>query len=256
MRETKRCEPHLLLFTNSLSFFLSLTPFSPQIHTPNKDSFFPFSLSHCTFLLLHCFHHPIFLHPATTTNNHHHNTMSNKSPVFPMPDPQHFSDYGFDPQINYFQVLEEAMKHKHETARSIDSIHFKLQKPISNDDSNRTKLHNSNKKKRWWRTALLFFKWRRTTHHHHHHDSDVHQARARAFRATVSGPVYLTESRSGSTTPCRTTSRPSSGPLAGTLMPPVKGAVDMPYLSLRELTFEQQQQQKVSPSAMPIYLVT
>lgn len=31
--------------------------------------------------------------------------MSNKSPIFPMPDPQHFSDYGFDPQIDYFQVL-------------------------------------------------------------------------------------------------------------------------------------------------------
>ncbi|XP_061369353.1 uncharacterized protein LOC133312200 [Gastrolobium bilobum] len=193
--------------------------------------------------------------------------MSNKSPVFPMPDPQHFSDYGFDPQINYFQVLEEAMKHKRETTRSVDSIHFKLQKPISKDDS-RTKVHKS-KKKRWWKNALLFFKWRWThTHHHHHnhhrdhhHDNnDVHQVRARAFRASISGPVYLTESRSGSSTPYRTTSRPSSGPLAGTLTPPVKGDVDIPYLSLRELTMEQQQQlqqnQRMSTSAMPVYLVT
>lgn len=162
------------------------------------------------------------------------------------------------------------MKHKRETStRSIDSIHFKLQKPISKDnDSSRTKkLHNktSNKKKqRWWKNALFFFKWRWSHHHHHHHhvhDDDVHQARARAFRASISGPVYLTESRSGSTTPYRTTSRPSSGPLGGTLTPLAKGeVVDIPYLSLRDLTMEQQQlqqqQQRMSTSAMPIYLVT
>ncbi|KAK7303767.1 hypothetical protein RJT34_14683 [Clitoria ternatea] len=179
--------------------------------------------------------------------------MSNKSPIFPIPEPQHFSDYGFDPQINYFQVLEEAMKHKRETSRSIDSIHFKLQKPISKDDS-RTKLHKS-KKKRWWRNALFFFKWRWA---HPRHNDDVHQTRARALRASISGPVYFTESRSGSITPYRTTSRPTSGPLAGTLTPPAKDDVGTPYLSLRELNMEQQHelQQRMSTSAMPIYLVT
>ncbi|XP_023891110.1 uncharacterized protein LOC112003163 [Quercus suber] len=195
--------------------------------------------------------------------------MSNKSPIFPMPEPQHFSDYGFDPQIDYFQVLEEARKHKRETTRSIDSIHFKLQKPISKDDLKKT---HKVKKKRWWRSAFLFFKWKWThiNHHHHsHHDhghghdhdrEDVHQARARAFRASISGPVYITESTSGSSTPYRTSSRsrPSSGPLAGTLTPATKGEVDIPYLSLRELNMEQQQvqQQRFSASAMPIYLVT
>lgn len=183
--------------------------------------------------------------------------MSNKSPIFPMPEPQHFSDYGFDPQIDYFQVLEEARKQKRETARSIDSIHFKLQKPISKDESKKT--HKAKKKKRWWRSALLFFKWKWVHHHGHGGDDheDVHLARARAFRASISGPVYFTESRSGSTTPYRSTSRPSSGPLAGTLTPPSKDELDMPYLSLRELnTEQQQQQQRISTSAMPLYLVT
>lgn len=27
-----------------------------------------------------------------------------KSPIFRLPEPQHYSDYGFDPQIDYFQV--------------------------------------------------------------------------------------------------------------------------------------------------------
>ena len=156
------------------------------------------------------------------------------------------------------------MKHKRDTVttRSIDSIHFKLQKPISKDEHSRNKAHRS-KRKRWWKSALLFFKWKRWAHHrhgghrNHHMNEDVHQARARDFRASISGPVYLTESRSGSSTPYRTTSRPSSGPIAGTLMPPVKGEVNIPYLSLRELTMEQQQlQQRISTSAMPIYLVT
>jgi hypothetical protein len=210
--------------------------------------------------------------------------MSNKTPIFPISDPQHFSDYGFDPQINYFQVpfnslsliqvyltkknsffiifyfqnqvLEEAMKHKRESSRSIDSIHFKLQKPISKEESRNKFHHTKSKKKRWWKNALFFFKRKWANHRDDPYDSnDIHQARAKAFRATISGPVYLTESRSGSTTPYRTTSRPSSGPLAGTLTPPAIGAVDIPYLSLRELTMEQQQQ-RMSTSAMPIYFVT
>ncbi|KAF7834526.1 uncharacterized protein G2W53_009385 [Senna tora] len=189
--------------------------------------------------------------------------MSTKSPIFPLPEPQHFSDYGFDPQIDYFQVLEEAMKHKRETAasRPIDSVHFKLQKPISKDDS-RNKVHHHHhhhKRKRWWKNALLFFKWRWA---HRTHSSTrrrtsrtdhlLHRARARAFRASISGPVYLTESRSGSATPYRSTSRPSSGPLAKSEV------MDIPYLSLRELTMEQHQlqQQRMSTSATPIYLVT
>ncbi|KDP27830.1 hypothetical protein JCGZ_18910 [Jatropha curcas] len=182
--------------------------------------------------------------------------MANKSPIFPMPEPQHFSDYGFDPQIDYFQFLEEARKHKKETARSIDSLHFKLSKPISKDETNRK--NHKTKKKRWWRKAFLFFKWK-WIHSNDHDDlanEDVHKARARAFRASISGPVYITESRSGSNTPYRTTSRPSSGPLAGTLTPTRKGDLDIPYLSLRELNMEQQEQQRMSTSAMPIYLVT
>ncbi|KAB2014883.1 hypothetical protein ERO13_D09G238500v2 [Gossypium hirsutum] len=167
--------------------------------------------------------------------------MSNKSPIFPIHEPQHFSDYGFDPQIDYFQVLEEAKKHRKETPRSIDSLHFKLQKPISKDEQFTKKTQHKlgyKKKKRywWWKNALFFFKWKKMG--------------ARAFMAaSMSGPVYITESRSGSTTPYRTSvscrRRPSSsGPLT-------------PYLSLRELNMEYQQRvSSSSTSAMPIYLVT
>ncbi|KAL4285524.1 hypothetical protein GQ457_16G030830 [Hibiscus cannabinus] len=182
--------------------------------------------------------------------------MSNKSPIFPMTDHQHFSDYGFDPQIDYFQVLEEARKHKKESSpRSIDSLHFKLQKPISKDEQFSRKNSNlkaKHKKKRWWwKNALFFFKWKKwgssaaAAGATAGLDPDVHRARARAFRGSISGPVYITESRcgSGSTTPYRIRNRPSSGPL------------EIPYLSLRELNMEQQQRASTS-AAMPIYLVT
>ncbi|CAI0466888.1 unnamed protein product [Linum tenue] len=193
-----------------------------------------------------------------------------KSPVFPMPtEPHHFSDYGFDPQIDYFQFLEEAKKHKLNSttaANSIDTLHFKLQKPLSRDESLKATRSNKAKiKKRWWKNALVFFKlkWAHTNPKFEAFEAeegegdDVHRARARALRATMSGPVYyITESRSGSNTPYRTTtSRPASGPLAGSLSPAVKGDIDLPYVSLRELNMERQQQ-RMSTSALPIYLVT
>ncbi|KAF5950930.1 hypothetical protein HYC85_012923 [Camellia sinensis] len=171
--------------------------------------------------------------------------MSSKSPIFPMPEPHHFSDYGFDPQIDYFQVLEEARKHKRETTRSIDALHFKLQKPISRDESKKIK----KSKRRWWRSAVLFFRRRWTPSVTADHGGDIGLHRGRALRGSVSGPVYITES-----IPYRTTSRPSSGPLAGTLTPARKGEVEIPYISLRELNMEPQHM--ISTSAMPIYLVT
>ncbi|KAJ6351707.1 hypothetical protein OIU78_007582 [Salix suchowensis] len=160
------------------------------------------------------------------------------------------------------QFLEEARNHKRETTAarsSVDSLHFKLQKPISKEESANRKIHKANnKKKKWWRNALLFFKWK-WIHSNHKDDyldrGDVHIARARAFGVSVSGPVYLTDSLSGSSTPYRSTSRPSSGPLAGTLIPARKDDLEIPYLSLRELNMEQQQR-SISTSAMPIYLVT
>ena len=110
---------------------------------------------------------------------------------------------------------------------------------------------------------MLFFKWKciHSNHKDYYLDREEHvlEARARAFSASISaGSVYLIDSLSGSrlsSTPSRSTSRPSSGPLAGTLTPARKGDMEIPYLSLRELNMEQQQQRS-STSAKPIYLVT
>ncbi|CAA3011361.1 uncharacterized protein LOC111371493 [Olea europaea var. sylvestris] len=175
------------------------------------------------------------------------------SPIFPVQEPRHFTNYGFDPQIDYFQVLEEARKYnKRESSRSIDKLHFKLQKPISKDDSSK-KIKKS--KKRWWKNALLFFK--RAAHGGGAtKDLDLHGGvhRGRACIGSISGPVYITESRSRSSTPYRTCSRPSSSPLAGTLTPTRKDEMGIPYISLREINMDQQN--RISSNATPIYLVT
>ncbi|GFQ03402.1 hypothetical protein PHJA_002484000 [Phtheirospermum japonicum] len=149
--------------------------------------------------------------------------MSTKIPIFSITQPQHFTDYGFEPQIDYYQVLEEARKHKREsTSRSMD-LHFKLQKPISKDDSSKKIKKN---KKRWWRNPLLFFKFPKWA-------PPAADLGGRHHRiGSISGPVYITESRSGSSTPYRTASRPGSGPLT-------KGEVGIPYISLRELNMDQ-----------------
>lgn len=177
--------------------------------------------------------------------------MSSKSPVFSMLEPHHFSDYGFDPQIDYFQVLEEARKHKRETIRSIDTLHFKLQKPISKDDAKKC----SKKKRRqwWWKNAVLFFKTKWTAQHNRPAPLDYHQP----YRAgSISGPIYFTDSFTGSdaTSPCRTTTRPKSGPIAGTLTPIRKGDLEIPYLSLKDINMEPPH--VISSTPMPIYLVT
>ncbi|KZV27826.1 hypothetical protein F511_38408 [Dorcoceras hygrometricum] len=168
--------------------------------------------------------------------------MSNKSPIFPICEPRHFSDYGFDPQIDYFQVLEEGRKHKREPASRSHNIdlHFKLKKPISKDES--FKKIKRSAKKRWWRDALLFFKFDKWA-------ADPPESASRSDGATarimsISGPVYITESTmSGRSSPYRTATLASSG------------EVEIPYVSLREINMDRQH--RISTTAgMPIYLVT
>ncbi|XP_021770814.1 uncharacterized protein LOC110735001 [Chenopodium quinoa] len=181
--------------------------------------------------------------------------MSSKSPVFSMLEPNHFSDYGFDPQIDYFQVLEEARKHKRETTtRSIDTLHFKLQKPISKDDAKKC----SKKKRRqwWWKNAVLFFKTKWAAQHQRPSPLDYHHHQQPYKGGSISGPIYFTDSLIGSEpiSPCRTTSRPTSGPIAGTLTPTRKGDLEIPYISLKDLNMEPSH--VISAAPMPIYLVT
>ncbi|KAK1387547.1 putative Toxicos en levadura 2 [Heracleum sosnowskyi] len=180
--------------------------------------------------------------------------MSN-NPVFPMTDTHHFSDYGFHPHFDYFQVLEAAKKHKRENqgvGKAIDGLHFKLQKPTVSHELDYSKIIKKNKhnhkihvKKRWWKKALKIFtrKWIGRNSQDHRQQGAVHPNEQ---------PVYITESRSGSGTPYRTTSRPISGSLSPAMSCEME---NLTYISLRDINNELQHRTTASPT-MPIYLVT
>ncbi|KAI0529576.1 hypothetical protein KFK09_002129 [Dendrobium nobile] len=158
--------------------------------------------------------------------------MATKAPIFPMPIPHHYSDYGFDPEIDYFQALEEARRHgkRSDGSRSADALHFKLQKPISKEE--RTK---SKKRRQWWKNAFgLFWKSRRSV--------------GRCVGGRVpSGPLYATESM-----PCRAV-RANSGPLSAAEFMETQ----VPYFSLRDLNLLESNEVSAGEATMrPIYLVT
>ncbi|KAI3935769.1 hypothetical protein MKX01_032953 [Papaver californicum] len=136
--------------------------------------------------------------------------MTSKTPIFPIPQhPHHFSDYGFDPQMDY---LQKFLPSTTTTSRSIESLHFKLQKPISKEESSKKKKQKS----KWWKNALLFCKKKWVYQNDQvvdHHFGENNYIKNTNYRGTISRPVYITESRSGSSTPCRSTSGPLSDPL-------------------------------------------
>ncbi|KAJ8566100.1 hypothetical protein K7X08_030577 [Anisodus acutangulus] len=186
--------------------------------------------------------------------------MSNKSPIFPIAEPQHFSDYYgfldlplknafswafsiqkdltqfFDPQIDYFQSLKEARKHK---------------KPTSRDESSK-KIKKQIHRKKWWRNALFFFKWNSNENPNAgDFNSGSFHRRCAVIGGSINGPVYITESRIGSSSSCRKIRRP----FTGALIPSKKGDLDIPYINLKEFNMDQQFR-ITATSATPIYLVT
>ncbi|CAL9108458.1 unnamed protein product [Musa textilis] len=170
----------------------------------------------------------------------------NRSPIFRMtPEANHYSDYGFDPQIDYFQVLEEARRNsKRGDQRPLDCLHCKLQKPISKDD-----VKSKNHRRGWWKSALGF--WRRPRPKVRSDSYKQRRAARRPYthRAAVSGPLYTTESVGVGRRTCR--------PISGRLTAAEFGAeaAGLAYLRLWELNLVDDRPTALSPAA-PIYIVT
>ncbi|WOL16005.1 hypothetical protein Cni_G24787 [Canna indica] len=174
--------------------------------------------------------------------------MMNNTPIFPMTtEADHYSDYGFD--VNYFQALEEARRHpKRKESRPLDSLHCKLKKPISKDESKGKK-----RRQGWWKSALLF--WRRpkvgdSSEEHHAHRRPHH-----GNWPAASGPIYATES--GGCGVGRRARRPSAGLLMAAAEIGAEAASGLAYLSLRDHSLSDGLRvERAVPSPMPIYLVT
>ncbi|KAG0481002.1 hypothetical protein HPP92_011569 [Vanilla planifolia] len=164
--------------------------------------------------------------------------MAGNAPLFPTTVSLHYSDYGFDPQIAYFQVLEEPRRHgkKNEWSRSMDALHFKLQKPISKDDRSKSK-----KRRQWWKNAFGRL-WKRgrggggdVGAFDVSSPMEVSYSASPWCRAT-SGPLYGSEiAREGNS--AFRASRPSVGPLRVAEM---GEAGLLPYISLRDLNLAEE----------------
>ncbi|CAM8993250.1 unnamed protein product [Rhodiola kirilowii] len=170
---------------------------------------------------------------------------SNTPSIFSAPvHHHHFSDYGFDPQITHFQFTEESSRHRRRsTFKPIDSLRFRLQKPISKPPTSASR--SKTKKKRWWKKALGYLKekWAEKK-------GPKKTAVGGSADSLMSGPVYVTESRSGFFTPymgCYNVS--PFGMIKG------GGEMNIPYVSLIS-EMNMVEQQTISTSATPIYLVT
>ncbi|KAI3525014.1 hypothetical protein L1887_03685 [Cichorium endivia] len=95
--------------------------------------------------------------------------------------------------------FEEARKHKRETYSSrsaIDNLHFKVQKPISKDDT--SKKIKKTHKRWWWKNALHFFKRKSTSSSDSSYNNLHCVYDAGGGVRAVSGSLYLVDSRSGS----------------------------------------------------------
>ncbi|KAL6987379.1 hypothetical protein U1Q18_013128 [Sarracenia purpurea var. burkii] len=141
-----------------------------------------------------------------------------------MAEPHHFSDYGFDPQIDCFQVLEEAKIRRREASRS--------ERRVEEDQEEQEAMVEQ-------RPVLL-------------QEEIVPQRQPLPRGWNRGSPPWTCQPLSGPITPYRTTSRPPSGPIAGTLTPTRKGEIkkalddiwvfDMIFLIINvSITFDEDQ---------------
>ncbi|KAM0948507.1 hypothetical protein DsansV1_C06g0060131 [Dioscorea sansibarensis] len=157
----------------------------------------------------------------------------NKRSVFAMAERQHYSDYGFDPQLGFSQILEEAMERGNKLGlQSPDTFQFKLQKPMMStgeeeqEDSPGAK-RKKKKKLGWWSWGLPspFLFWKKNDDKHNNkknnnnNNNNNNEKRSAPycsspsyFRSAMSGPLHMESSAPASNPRCN---RARSGPLGG-----------------------------------------
>ncbi|XP_062181019.1 uncharacterized protein LOC133885337 [Phragmites australis] len=188
------------------------------------------------------------------------------APVFPFPAaigeqepaPDHFSDYGFDPQlIQYFSQRQaerpSTRRHHQQQPPPLESARFKLQKPISKKHHH----HQKQQRRRWWSSAasaaLLFFKRPST-------NPAETSASPCVPPSGTAGPLYLADDDGGSgrddaaTCTCWAPAM-WSGHLAAAELD--AASMTVPYVSLRDANLGAGAGAAAATApAMPIYLVT
>lgn len=145
-------------------------------------------------------------------------------------------------QHSPIQVLEETRKQKKERAAAAPTTHqFK-------------KKHSScSRSKRWLKNAFRFIRGKMTQWPIQQSSQELNDLGSIVYhvRAASSGPLYMTESRSKSATPNKTTRRRSS---SGQHFAREDYKI-IPYINLRQLN-KDQHSRDITTTSLPIYLVT
>ncbi|KAJ1262516.1 hypothetical protein BS78_09G113900 [Paspalum vaginatum] len=197
-------------------------------------------------------------------------------PVFPFPaadaQPDHFSDYGFDPQLpgHFFSSQPEAKRrpwgrrqHQQQPAHSrpLESARFKLQKPITKKHSHQQHLQKQQQRRRWWSSAaLLLLNFRRRSSSRPAAAPPPPNGPAASVSVPTAPPLYLADDGGGDDgpTPCACW---APGLRSGRLAAAELGAAgaSVPYVSLRSTSLlggGGNGRAGGGAPAMPIYLVT
>ncbi|KAF8748863.1 hypothetical protein HU200_012790 [Digitaria exilis] len=190
------------------------------------------------------------------------------APVFPFPadaaagEPDHFSDYGFDPQLVGFFAQPEPKrpswsKRRHQPPPPLESARFKLQKPISKRQHHQQK-QQQQRRRRWWSSAasaaLLLFK--RPCSSPSSSPAVAPAPPPSAPSASVVMPMYLADDDDdGGEAACACWAPAMrSGRLAAAELG--ASAALVPYVSLRSASLRAGGADGGAPAVVPMYLVT
>ncbi|KAK3135804.1 hypothetical protein QOZ80_5BG0423610 [Eleusine coracana subsp. coracana] len=187
------------------------------------------------------------------------------APVFPFPETDHFSDYGFDPQLVHFfsqpETKRPSTRRQHQQQPPLEAARFKLQKPISKKHH---KQHQQQQRRRWWSSAasaaLLLFK--RPSNSSSSNSNPTAGAPKSPYGSASSVPLYFAdddESCGNDATAacaCWAPAMRSGHHLAAAELGAASASV--PYVSLRNADLGRGGAAGggAAPAAMPIYLVT
>lgn len=143
--------------------------------------------------------------------------------------------------------MEDARCHlKRGDQRVVDSLRYKLKKPIAKDEARAKK-----RRRGWWKSALHFWKRPELGSFEENNGS----RRSHAQWSAGSGPVYSTDTGGVG----RRARRPSTGLLLAAAEVGADAAAGVAYVNLRDLSLGDGGQVAhcaVLPPAAPIYLVT
>uniref|UniRef100_A0A5B7BDE1 Uncharacterized protein n=1 Tax=Davidia involucrata TaxID=16924 RepID=A0A5B7BDE1_DAVIN len=161
-----------------------------------------------------------------------------KSPIHPKYEAGDYGDYGFDPQVDFSQFLEEAREHACKENSSYP------------EEAGKKQLGEVKKSKKSWKRSLFSW-WKAEKRGNPSMEAPTSCQISNPRRGYVSGPICGTGGGGGGGASCKPW-RPTSGPLTTLFHPTKRVENEIPYMCLDQLNNHPHGVQSYGP----VYLVT